>query len=121
MSAGGNLKNKLSLREAAVLRTCWLINNEEKKLLDKFFLIKDTWENVDRDITIDDVELKRFLIHDGTEYEVILCSPVRILRASAEIGLSFRVNISSGLKIILIKEWKATTAEAANGEAVPNA
>lgn len=101
-------KRKLSLREAAVIRACWIINTQERGQLDKFFLAHDSWENVEKDFSYDTVEYKRYLQHEGQEYEVILCSPIRILAAAKEIGLSFRINYQAGMKIVLIKEWKAS-------------
>lgn len=107
---------RLTLRDAAIIRACWIISTEERNKLDKFFRVMDTWDNLVPDFSIDDVELKRFLKHEGHEYEVILASPVRILKAAKELGLSFRVNNASGLKIVLIKEWSAAlTVEASNG------
>lgn len=104
-------KKRLTLKEAAMLRFCWLVEKELRDRLDKFFLIKDSWQNLEPDLTVDDVELKRYLQHDGQEYEVILLSPVRVLKAAVDLGLSFRINIAAGMKIVLIKEWKEPNHE----------
>lgn len=105
-------KRGLSQREVAIIRGMWVIKTEERDKLDHFFLIRDTWDNLVNDFIEDEVEYKRFLSHEGKEYEVILMQPVRQLRAAAELGLSFRVNLVSNVRVVLIREWKAVE----NGE-----
>lgn len=99
-------KKRLSLRDNAVLKSCWILSTQEKDKLDKFFRVLDTWANLEQDFTVDEVELCRYLRHEGTEYQVILLSPVRVLKSVPTIGLSFRVNTASGFRVVLIKEWK---------------
>lgn len=110
-------KRNLNLRDIAIVRGMWIINTEERDRLDHFFLVHDSWKNLEPDFYTDDQEIKRFLKHDGREYEVILMSPVRQLKVAAELGLSFRVNVASNLRVVLIKEWQAPRTESPDPEA----
>jgi hypothetical protein len=99
----------LSVREQAIVRHCWIINKHERDKLNKFFVVQDSYDAVEKDFTVDQTECKRYLRHEGQDYEVVLCSPVRVLKAHGEVGLSFRVNFIAGLRVVLIREWKEST------------
>lgn len=102
-------KRRLSLKDTAIVRGMWIISKEERDKLDYFFLAHDSWGNLEPDLYVDQQEVKRFLRYEGREYEVILMAPVRQLQAAAELGLSFRVNVASGLRVVLVKDWKEAT------------
>jgi hypothetical protein len=95
----------MNVREQIIARNSWTLQAAEKAKLDHFFLLHDTWANLEKDFTVDEVDLKRFLKHDGREYEVILMQPVRVLKSAKDLGLSFRVHASTGIRVVLIKEW----------------
>lgn len=109
-------KARLTNYDKAVFRGMWVLTGKEKEKLEHFFLLKDTWANLEKDFTIDKQELKRFLKHDGRDYEVILMSPVKDLEHAEKLGLSFRVHRGSGLRVVLIREWfDAETETVSNG------
>ena len=95
----------MNIREQIVARNSWVLTKDEKAKLDHFFLQHDVWSNLEQDFYIDQQELKRYLKHDGKEYEVILIQPVRQLQAAKDLGLSFRVHNATGIRVVLIKEW----------------
>lgn len=108
----------LSPREQAIVRGTWKINKEEREKLDRFFLVHGDWMGISDDFTYDEVEYKRFLVHEGKEYEVILMKPVRILRTARQLGLSFRVHNATGIRVVLINEWYAE--ESTDSESIEN-
>lgn len=109
--------SKLDPRQVSIIRGTWKIKPEEVKLLDYFFLQHDTWHQLEADFYVDQQEVKRFLKHEGKEYEVILMQPVRQLQAAKELGLSFRVHADAGIRVVLIREWKEHVS---NGKEVVN-
>lgn len=112
----------MNVREQIIAKNSWVLLADEKAKLDHFFLQHDIWENLEKDFYVDQQELKRYLRHDGKEYEVILIQPVRQLQSAKDLGLSFRVHNATGIRVVLIKEWYvaedrngATTQEASRG------
>jgi hypothetical protein len=103
-------KQKLSVRQEAVLRYVWVLNYVEKNLMDRFFLVHDVWKNIEKDIVPSEEHACMFLREEGEEYMMILLDPLPRLRAVQELGLSFRVNFSSGMKVVLIKVWEEKPA-----------
>lgn len=99
------MNKRLDQREQLIVRHSWVITREERDKLDGFFLLHDTWQNLEKDFTVDDVDLKRYLRHEGKEYEVELMQPVRVLRAAKELGLSFRIHRATNIRVVLIREW----------------
>lgn len=107
----------LNHRDQIIIRNSWIILPQERDKLDNFFLLHDTWANLQADISVDQVDLKRYLRHEGKEYEVVLLQPVRQLEKAADLGLSFRVHRATNIRVVLIKEWIDIPSEApANGE-----
>jgi hypothetical protein len=100
-------KNSISARQQAVLSCCWVINKDERDTLDKFFLVNETWANIEPDLRASEDHVCMFLEQEGTEYEVVFMSPLPKLRAAALLGLSFRQNYRSNFACVLIKEWHA--------------
>lgn len=103
-------KQKLSVRQEAILRYVWVLNYVEKNLMDRFFLLHDTWESIEKGIVPSEEHACMFLREEGEEYTVILLDPLPRLRAVQELGLSFRVNYASGMKVVLIKVWEEKPA-----------
>lgn len=98
-------KPKLPIRDEAILRHVWILNHTEKQGMDRFFLLHDTWNGIEQDLIPNEDHAGLLLQHERQEYEVVLLDSISKLRSSEDIGLSFRCNYASGLKIVLLKAW----------------
>lgn len=99
------MNNYLDLRDQATVRCNWKLSDTIRRKLDKFFLLHDTWSGLLPDFVYDEVEYKRYLIHENEKYEVVCLRDVQILQAAKELGLSFRVHRKTGIKHVLINVW----------------
>lgn len=105
-------KEKLSVRNEAILRMVWSLNHAEKQMLDKFFLLHSTWREVEPDVHASEEQGCLFLRQDGIDYQIILLDTMPRIRVAEDLGLSFRINYTSSLKVVLIRPWEQKDAAA---------
>lgn len=105
-------KKALSLREKAIIGSLWIITQEERDKLDRFFLLHDTWEELKKDVSFSEEEVAYFIEHEGTQYKIVFMTPLHRVRIAPELGLSFRMNRMSNFYTVLIKEWREATEAA---------
>jgi len=99
-------KPALSIREKAIFSSVWIITPIERDKLDRFFLMHDKWEVINRDMFYSE-DRGCWLLPEGNEqFEIRFMSPIPILKNAQELGLSYRFHGLSKLAFVLIKEWK---------------
>lgn len=104
-------KPKLSVRSQAILLHVWNLNYQEKQLMDQFFLLHDTWGHVSKDIIVSEEQACMLLRQNMEDFKVILLDSLPRVRAATDLGLSFRANFASGMRVVLIKEWAENSKE----------
>lgn len=101
-------KAKLTDRQRAILGNVWKITEEEKNLLDRFFLIKDEGKTIMQDIA------NNCLIHEGKMYRVRYCFPKPKMFSAALVGMSFRTNEASKFAVVCLNIWR-NEGDSSNG------
>lgn len=96
------IKPSISPRDTAILRYIWVLTEEERSKLDKFYLKKIPADVLDG--LINAAETCDLLEDSGHNYEVILlqCEWKHIWSAK-EAVISFRANVKSNCFIALVK------------------
>lgn len=99
-------KRQLSNREQAVLKGLLILKDEDKQLLDRFYIRFMKWSDIAPLLAFRTDTVSNHLQIYGSVWQVHLLSPISELIAAKEIGCSFRQNTASNFYHVLVKEWK---------------
>lgn len=90
-------KARLTLRQAAVLRSVWTLTYEEIDSLDEYYLLRSNMENIDHLLCAGRLE------HRRREFSVCFPFPAQDYVTNSSVLLSVRVSYRSGLFLMVAK------------------